>query len=596
MATARMREDPQRTRQAREMAESIVAGARPDRLNAVLERCGEDSDLVALVLSELNEIETPTANGAGAESGPPPNARIGPFRLLYPIDRGGYGMVYAAVRSELNPPTQLAAIKLIGPGRTEDAVRLFHYEREILARLSHSYIVRLYDSGESPSWGPYFAMELVSGITVTGFCDEHALTVRQRLELFLKFCEAVCHLHRHSIVHRDLKPGNMLVDRDGNPKLIDFGIAVLLEPRQMGLLPLDDRGRRRLTPEFAAPELRNGGWIRETADVYALGAVLFLLLTGRSPECLGRDEDEDGDESSRMNRASSLIASAQPANCGESNVASLRRRLRGDLDAIIARAMSVRPACRYNTALDLAEDIRRHMRLDPVEARRSEGWLYRFSRPLSRNPAAAIAVCALLVSLLAGVVFSVSQWRAAVEAKRQADRERSFAQERLQTVRALATDVEGHLAYAGSETRRSNAEFYDDLAKVFEDFGDRQPGQKGMAFGTALKLREVARREWIAAGDRLRADAALKRIGVLEDKTVRGGRVLDVPVLPASTVALAGSYNALGQLLGAAGDLPGARKAWQNCANIAAELPKNGPDTAAREALALDCRRQAAAQ
>jgi Tol biopolymer transport system component len=310
--------------------------------------------------------------------------RLGAYRLVREIGRGGMGTVYLAERAD-GQFEQRVAIKLIRSGQPGDRVlRDFLRERQILARLEHPHVARLLDGGLTPAGEPYFVMEHVAGLPVTDYCAHHRLAVEERLRLFLAACEAVAAAHRAHVVHRDLKPSNILVDAAGEVKLLDFGIAKVL-----GLETGEaTRTIAPMTPLYASPEQVRGLPATERTDVYALGLLLYELLTGQRAHRVGRESPE------ALVRA---VLEGEPERPSAVSGA-FRRGLRGDLDNIVLKALRKDPASRYPSAAALGEDVQRHLAGEPVAARGS-GLVYRVTKRLRRRrtevAAGAIAVMAL---------------------------------------------------------------------------------------------------------------------------------------------------------------------------------------------------------
>ncbi len=323
---------------------------------------------------------------------------VGPWTLGRLLGEGGMGSVFLGERRG-EGFTQRAAVKLLpGGAHPSHLHQRFLAERGILARLEHPGIARLLDGGVTADGAPYIAMELVEGRTITAACRESRATVEQRLTLFLEVCEAVEYAHRHRVVHRDLKPSNVMVDRNGRARLLDFGIAKLLEPggetaEQPTLL-------RALTPQYAAPEQVTGGAITPATDVYALGVLLFELLAGRLPFALA-------DQSSFT--VEQAIVGATPARLRQAAIADdtrpegqrLARRLAGDLERIVQRAMAKEPERRYPSVAALAADLRRHLAGEPVAAR-GDGIFYRARRLVRRQRWAVLAGALAVVALALG--------------------------------------------------------------------------------------------------------------------------------------------------------------------------------------------------
>ncbi|HEU0107171.1 MAG TPA: serine/threonine-protein kinase, partial [Vicinamibacteria bacterium] len=322
-----------------------------------------------------------------------PGARIGPYKVLSEIGRGGMGAVYLAERDD-REFRKTVAIKLVrGDADSESVVRRFRQERQILAELDHPNIARLLDGGTTDEGIPYVVMEHVDGIPIDVYCEKAALTVEQRLALFRGVCSATADAHRKQVVHRDLKPSNILVTADGTPKLLDFGIAKVLAPQ-----PGSERtvtGTLLMTPEYASPEQWRGSPVTAASDIYSLGVILYRLLAGRSPYKVGSDLPHE------LSRA---VCEEDPAPPSSTGAPVTRRRLAGDLDAIVLKALRKEPERRYSSAEDLSEDIRRHLEGRPVTARK-DGVRYRTGRLIRRNK--AVAVMALAMAATAALVFAV---------------------------------------------------------------------------------------------------------------------------------------------------------------------------------------------
>ncbi len=344
--------------------------------------------------------------------------RIGAYRLVEELGRGGMGVVYLAERVD-GQFEQRVALKLVKRGLdTDEVLARFRRERQILARLDHRSIAKLFDGGATEDGRPYFAMEHVTGEPITAWCDARRLSIEERLKLFRRVCEAAHHAHRHLVVHRDLKPSNILVTAEGDLKLLDFGVAKLLgsgaEDGQ-ATPTLTRVGLRAMTPEYAAPEQVLGGPVSTATDVYALGVVLYELLTGRRPYRLGKRFGADAErtilevEPERPSavvengRADELCSAEELARARGLSPGGLRRRLTGDLDAIVLTALRKEPERRYGSAQALGEDLGRHLSGEPVSAR-PEGWLYRTVKFSRRHRAALTIVGAVLGLVLAASV------------------------------------------------------------------------------------------------------------------------------------------------------------------------------------------------
>ncbi len=364
--------------------------------------------------------------------------RIGTYEVLEEIGRGGMGAVYLAVRADDEFNKQVA-IKLVWPGfDSAEIVRRFKQERQILANLDHPNIARLLDGGTTEEGWPYVVMEYVDGAPITDYCNERQLPVAERLKLFGQVCEAVAYAHRNLVVHRDLKPGNIFVTRDGEVKLLDFGIAKILDPAlRPDAMSLTRSGMYAMTPEYASPEQARNDNITAATDVYSLGVTLYELLTGVHPfrfktralhEMLRVIcEDEPARPSLVCSTAFRRQDSETPPEGGTTNALSnarentadrLRRRLQGDLDNIILKAIRKEPERRYASVEQLSEDIGRHLAGQPVIARRGST-VYRARKFIRRNKTAVAGVTILVLALLAGLIFAIRQARMAREEARE---------------------------------------------------------------------------------------------------------------------------------------------------------------------------------
>ena len=315
--------------------------------------------------------------------------RIGPYRVLGLLGRGGMGAVYEAVRED--DFEQRVALKLVLAGRNHPrTLQLFQNERQILARLEHPNIARLLDGGADQQGRPYFAMELIEGEPIDSYCDRNRLSVFQRLELVLHLCDALQKAHRNLVVHRDIKPGNVLVDATGAPKLLDFGIAKLIEPEAT---LATQSGSQPMTLFYASPEQLSNEPITPASDLYSLGVVLYRLLTGVLPndlEKLGYLKlalavcDQDPQRPSDVLAGFSPDQLEQVAHQRAVDPARLRRQLAGDVDAILLKTLRKEPDRRYSSVEQLAADIRRFLDGRPVLARNGN-WTYRAGKFARRN-------------------------------------------------------------------------------------------------------------------------------------------------------------------------------------------------------------------
>jgi serine/threonine protein kinase/Tol biopolymer transport system component/tetratricopeptide (TPR) repeat protein len=326
--------------------------------------------------------------GAYEEAAPLIGRRVGSYRIVRELGRGGMGAVYLAVRAD-DEFQKRVAIKLVKRGMDTDFIlQRFRQERQILASLDHTYIARLMDGGTTDDGLPYFVMEYIEGLPVNQFCDAHKLSTAERLRLFLKVCSAVAFAHHNLVIHRDLKPSNVLVTTDGAPKLLDFGIAKLLNP-EMGGRALDPTtlAMRLMTPEYASPEQVRGETVTMVSDVYSLGVLLYDLLTGhrpytlrsRSPEEIARVicEQEPERPSVAVNlievipaygREPLEITPDSVSRVRDGSLEKLRRQLSGSIDNIVLKALRKEPQRRYQTVDEFARDIEHYLEGRPVGA------------------------------------------------------------------------------------------------------------------------------------------------------------------------------------------------------------------------------------
>ncbi|HEX4955318.1 MAG TPA: serine/threonine-protein kinase [Thermoanaerobaculia bacterium] len=357
---------------------------------------------------------------------------LGAYRILELIGKGGMGSVYRAVRAD-DVYKKEVAVKVLERGfHDPELVARFRAERRILAELDHPGIAKLLDGGTTPDGRPYFVMERVDGIPIDLYADGEGLTVTQRLRLFLKVCAAVRFAHQNLIVHRDLKPGNILVTRDGEPKLLDFGIAKLLGPGSFDLTVMPTgHGFTPLTPEYASPEQLLGRPVSALADVYSLGVILYELLTGHRPHAA---------QGQRFDELVRSVAELEPERPSEraraTNRKGLARRLAGDLDTIVLVALRKEPERRYSSVEQLMQDVEAHLAGLPVRAR-PDTFFYRTGKLLSRHPWASAATIAVVLTVATFLIVLVSQRQALIERERQLIDQRN----RAEAVSSFMVDV-----------------------------------------------------------------------------------------------------------------------------------------------------------
>ena len=372
------------------------------RADLALDRSIED------IAAEVLEPESEAAQ---------PDQRIGPYRLLRKLGQGGMGAVWLAERVD-GGFAQQVALKLIRLGMDNAAAQAqFRRERDMLARLTHPGIARLLDGGVDTQGRPWFAMEYVEGISLRTWIERSQNGLRSRLELFLRLCRAVAYAHQRLIVHRDLKPSNVLVRADGLPCLLDFGIAKLVEVEGADATVTEQRF---LTRAYAAPEQLRGEPVTTATDVFALGVLLFELLTGLRYSTLRKDDDAITRPSAALARATSpAVAVAAPA------------QLRGDLDAIALRALAAEPQRRYPTVQALVDDIDNFLDGRSVKAR-PDSVAYRFGKLVRRNRMATAAIAAAVLFLVAGTGVSLWQAQRAERMAVRAERGKDFLASLLQ--------------------------------------------------------------------------------------------------------------------------------------------------------------------
>jgi serine/threonine protein kinase/tetratricopeptide (TPR) repeat protein len=455
--------DPDRWRALSPYLDEALDLADEDRAVWLGALSARDAALAADLQSLLDEhaaveqagfLEAPVAGGLRPQAAASlAGQTVGAYRLLSVIGQGGMGSVWLAERSDGRFEGR-AAVKLLNIALLGRAVEgRFRREGTILARVTHPHIAHLIDAGVTASGQPYLVLELVEGQHIDRYCAAHRLDVEARLRLFLDVLGAVAHAHANLIVHRDIKPPNVLVTADGQVKLLDFGIAKLIADEAAvdgaaapGTSALTREAGAALTPEFAAPEQLTGGQVTTATDVYGLGVLLYVLLTGqhpagealRSPAALMRAVVER--EPRRMSdvvAGAAAAAARQAAECG-TTVARLRRLLRGDLDTVVATALKADPGARYASVTALADDLRRYLRGEPIGAR-PDTLRYRTAKFITRH-ARGIAAALAIVVLLGGVIAFYTA-RLAAERDR-AQREAARASKVSQALTSLLTGAD----------------------------------------------------------------------------------------------------------------------------------------------------------
>jgi serine/threonine-protein kinase len=424
--------------------------------------------------------------------------RIGPYRVLSTLGVGGMGEVFLAERADAEFE-QKVAIKVVPGGAFSRAVQSrLKIERQILAQLDHPNIAHLLDGGTLPDGTAYLVMDYIDGVPIDAFCDAHQLDIPARLELFIKVCAAVHYAHQNLIVHRDLKPSNILVTPAGVPKLLDFGIAKLLDERQMGqhTLAVTRADLRIMTPDHASPEQVRGQPITTASDVYVLGVLLYRLLAGVGPFVLGSVRLVDI-ERAICETVPPLPSHAVPdgdsmqahaiSEARATHVRKLRRTLEGDLDNIICMAMRKEPERRYGSAEQLAGDIRRYLKGKPVIARK-DTLFYRSTKFVRRHwlPVAAGTLVFFMV-LAFTVTTYVQSLRIAAERDRVAEQREAAEQERARA-EEVSTFLVDLFKLSDPQVNRGNRvtarELLDSSTKRLREAFKDQPATKAALLAT----------------------------------------------------------------------------------------------------------------
>ncbi|HLK18536.1 MAG TPA: protein kinase, partial [Bryobacteraceae bacterium] len=490
--------------------------------------------------------------------------RIGAYEIVEETGHGGMGSVYRAVRADDQYRKQVA-IKLVRGG-LGDAFRRhrFRAERQILADLDHPNIARLLDGGTLEDGQPYVVMEFIQGQPIDKFCDSRKLSVSERLHLFRTVCSAVAYAHQRLVIHRDIKPANILVTESGDPKLLDFGIAKIVDSSDLG----DSRDAivtalRPMTPEYASPEQVRGEPMTTSSDVYSLGVVLYGLLTGHSPyPAVSRLPHE----------IAQAVCDTQPEKPSSAvQEEKLRRRLQGDLDNIVLKALRKEPERRYASVEQFSEDIRRHLSRLPVIARPDTFW-YRAEKFVVRNRVAVLGFGLAVLALMAGLGI-------ALRATYVARRERARAEQRFQDVRELANSllfevhdaiqnlpgstaarkliVDRALRYldALAKEARGNLELQRELAAAYQKVGDVQGGFREANLGDGAGALASYR----------------KSLAILQAATAADPSNID------AQRELIRAHGKLGDLLGLSGDRAGSIEQSKQLVAIAENLSAADP-------------------
>jgi eukaryotic-like serine/threonine-protein kinase len=435
----------------------------------------------------MKEEKVPDLQNTNDVKVPDSERRIGPYLLVRKLGEGGMGAVWLAEQQE--PVRRMVALKLIRAGMdSESVIRRFSSERQALALMRHPAIARVYDAGSTPDGRPYFVMEHVDGVPITDYCDAHRLTIPQRLELFVTVCEGIQHAHQKAILHRDLKPSNVLVEeQDGKPavKIIDFGLAKEIGSSLTQTMASEVVG----TPRYMSPEQLDFGpdGVDTRTDVYSLGVMLYELLTGTTPHSESRAFDELlsnirlGDVSPPSSRfaITTEASSAAAAQCGATPEA-VRKQLAGDLDWITVKALATDREQRYSSASEFAADILRHLRDEPVQARRPSA-AYRMAKFARRNRL-SVLLGGLAATLVVGLAVTMT-----VQAIRIA-KERDRANHEAETTRSIAQFLTRMFAVSNPNEARGNSvtarEILDNASQQIESNLKQSPEVRGQLMYT----------------------------------------------------------------------------------------------------------------
>lgn len=546
--------------------------------------CREVEELLAFHENDSKFINQSAVVESGliAETSDFIGKQIGHYKIMHEIGRGGMGVVYEAARHDFN---QKVALKVIKRGMDTDFIlRHFQNERQILASLSHPNIARLLDGGTTDDGLPYFVMEFIDGEPLLKFCDANLYSVEERLKLFREICSAVSYAHQNLIVHKDLKPSNILITQDGTPKLLDFGIAKIINSESEGLTAASGDFVRLFTPEYASPEQIRGERITTSSDVYSLGVILYELLSGHNPF---RRKNQTSHEWLQIicetlpERPSDAVTARHgDAETQEDRQKERRRErettpkseirnpklLRGDLDNIILKALQKDPTRRYLSVQELSEDIQRNLVGLPVTAQ-ADSFSYRASKFVKRHRVGVFAGLLVFLSLVAGI--SATVWEAY-----RANQERAKAEKRFNDVRKLANSVvfeyhDGIAKLAGSTAIRKK------MVKDALEYLDNLSAESGN--DTELK-RELAK-AYVKVGD-VQGNPYFSNLGNIDGavESYQKASAIRKELFQANPADaelkndLADSYNTLGDIYWAKGNNEESLADYQKAQKIYEEL------------------------
>jgi non-specific serine/threonine protein kinase/serine/threonine-protein kinase len=527
----------------------------------LVEECNADSSFLELPALQVaaRQLTDASPDGSSDDSGavmPAPaleslwtqdrrhgiqGKRIGPYQVLRSIGHGGMGTVYLAARADDQYHKQVA-IKMIRCGIDgEPVLRRFRNERQILANLDHPNIAKLLDGGTTQDGLPYLVMEYIEGRPIDEYCNVHQLSIGARLSLFQTVCLAVHYAHQNLVIHRDIKPSNILVNAEGVPKLLDFGIAKLLNPDVMfeageTTVPM----MQPMTPDYASPEQTRGEPISTVSDVYSIGVLLYELLAGCHPYGKTRTRAE----------IARMVCEQEPEKPSAKAPDHVRRKLAGDLDNIILMAMRKLPERRYASTQQLYEDIRRHLNGLPVIARK-DTFSYRTGKFVKRNKSGMIAAALIVAALLTGLVSTAWQARIAGIQKAQTQAQKAKADQRLddalKLTGSLLFDYQDEISkLPGSTVIRSRliGNTLDYLDQLAREVGDNLPLQ-GQLAAAYLKIGDVQGKPYAAnRGDTAKALLSYRHAVTLLE-TVSKANPLDEQI----RLELSNGYDAIGGIL-----------------------------------------------
>jgi serine/threonine-protein kinase len=589
-----------------------------ERLRYIREACATDSDLYASAMHELESRQQWFGeDGAVAPQTSEETAvdlageRVGPYRIVRSLGRGGMGEVFLAERADEQFQQQVA-IKLVRRGLLSRHVQgRLKLERQILATLDHPNIARLFDGGTTTDGTPYIVMEYVDGEPIDIYCDSRCLGVEQRLRLFQVICSAVHRAHQNLVVHRDLKPSNILVTRDGTLKLLDFGIAKMLDDRQMmHTMAVTQADYRVLTPDHASPEQIRGDPITTASDTYVLGVVLYELLCDCKPFTLKGNRLGDLEHAiceETPPPPSTVVQSrddaAEIARQRGTSPARLRRELAGDLDNIVLMAMRKEPERRYSSVEQFAADVQRHLDGMPVLAR-ADAWSYRAGKFLARH-SLAVGIAVAFLAVLVG--FSVTTY---LQAQRiaherdlaEAERERAqTAQQRSEAVKDFLIDsfrladpshargkeitareiLDQGAARIGKELRSQpdlQATLLDTIGSVYLSLDLPDEAQPLIEQGLSVRRRLFGERHLDVAGSLYSLNRVYEKKGDLKtaEALAIDGLAINTQLTGTQSPETAGSLCRLGVIQYAKGELANAQRSLEECLRIRVAL--RGPD------------------